>query len=207
MRTNFPANLSTLINTIKQIDGHGVASLIARSDIHERLTKKARSDKSPLPDWAEGLICLTRSVVNVNHVYEKAVQNQVAKNGFDPNNFQVEESKVSRPVDGWPNTLLREGLKNPDQLYVRVFIEMGVKSSVETYYLNGRGKNVTDEVDSTFKEDFFPNNYASEKQMLAGSGKEIKPREYKAENILYIKKGTAVFNQLSQDLYELFDLE
>lgn len=207
MRTQFPNHLTDLIEALREIKGHGSASLIAKSDTHERLTKKARSDKSPLPSWAEGLICLTRSVVNVNHVYEKAVKNQVAKNGFDPNNFQVEDSRVSKPIDGWPNTILREGLKNPDQLYVRVFVEMGLKTSVETFYLNGAGRDVTELVTEKFKEEFFPNKYGSEKQMLAGSAKEVKPREYKAENILYFKRGSTVFNQLSQDLYDLFNLE
>ena len=207
MRTEFPSNLKTLVETLKKIDTHGMASLVAKSDVHERLTKKARSDKSPLPTWAEGLICLTRSVVNVNHDYNAGVKNQIIKNGFDPKNFEAEESTVSRPIDGWPNQVLREGAKNPDQLYVRVFIEMGVKTTLEAYYLNGKGQDVTALVTEQFQDDFFPKKYGSEKQMLAGAAKEIKPREYKAENIIYLKKGDVIFNQLSDDLYKLFNLE
>lgn len=207
MRTQFPTNYLPLITTLKEVNTHGIASLIAKSDIHERMTKKSRADKSLPPEWSQGLICLTRSVVSVNHTYEKAVQNQIAKNGFDPKNFQVEASTVSNAVAGWPNTLLREGLKNVDQLYVRVFIEMGVKSSLETYYLNALGENVTDKVTRDFRENFFPKEYGAEKQMLAGSGKEIKPREYKAENIIYFQKGDVIFNALSKDLYKLFNLE
>lgn len=207
MRNKFPSHLTDLVNTLREINGHGAASLIAKSDVHKRLTKKSRSDSTPLPQWAEGLISLTRSVVNVNHVYERSVKNQIAKNGNDPDNFKVEKSKVSIPVEGWPNTLLRESEKNPDQLYVRVFIEMGIKTSVETYYINAQGRNVTDLVNAKFKEDFFPKKYSSKKQEEAGSGKEVKPREYKAENILYIQRGDNVYNGLSQDLYDLFDLE
>ena len=207
MRTQFPKHLTDLVVTLREIKGHGAASLIAKSDLHERLTKKARSDKSPLPTWAEGLISLTRSVVNVNHVYEKSVKNQVTKNGHNPDNFQVEESKVSRPIEGWPNTILREGHSDTEKLYVRVFIDMGIKTSVETYYINGKGRDVTDLVDDKFKEDFFPKKYGSEKQMLAGSAKEVKPREYKADNIMYFQRGEHVYNGLSQDLYDLFNLE
>lgn len=207
MRTAFPKHLTDLINALRQIDGHGVASIIAKSDVGERMTKKARSDKSPPPAWSEGLVCITRSVVNVNHVYETAVKNQIVKNGLDPAAFEVEESKISRPVDGWPNTLLREGLKDANQLYVRVFIEMGIKTTVETFYLNGKGQNVTDLVTDQFRDDFLEKKYGSVKQMVAGAKKEVKPREYKAENIIYLQKGNVVFNNLSNDLMSLFGLE
>jgi hypothetical protein len=208
MRTNFPSNHTFLINKLRQINSHGACALIAKSDVHRDMLKKSRSDKTILtPAWASGLFCITRSVVNVNHDYNKAVSNQIVKNGFDPDNFIPEASKISVPVEGWPNTLLREKTDNPEQLYVRVFIEMGVKTSLEMYYFNDKGQNVTDKVTPEFRQDFLKASSGSEKQMLAGSGKEVKPREYKIENIIYLQKGDVVFNQLSQDLMELFGLE
>ena len=212
MRTQFPKHLTALVNELRLIDSHGVASLIAKSDVGDRLTKFHRGDKvkgikTPPPAWSNGLYCLTRSIVNVNHVYEKAVKNQIVKNGLDPAAFEVEESKVSRPVDGWPNTLLREGLNDPDQLYVRVFIEMGIKTTLETFYFNGAGQDVTHLITDDFRENFMEKKYGSVKQMVAGAAKEIKPREYKAENIIYFQKGSVVFNQLSNDLMTLFGLE
>lgn len=67
MRTQFPSHLTTLVKRLGEINRHGIAALIARSDTYDRLTKKSRADKSPLPEWAEGLITLTYASVNLNH--------------------------------------------------------------------------------------------------------------------------------------------
>lgn len=199
--------MENLINALKQVNSHGLASLIAKSDIGTRLTKKARSDKSILlPDWCNGLYSITRTVVNVNHDYSKAVNNQIKKAGHEPE-FQADESSVSIPIEDFPNTILRQGRSNPDQLYVRVFVNLTVKAKVETYYFNGLGENVTDRITEEFKADYFPKESSSVKQILHGAEKEIKSREYKIENILYFQKGNVVYNGLLPEHYELFNLE
>lgn len=207
MRTQFPSGLASLVEAIREINKHGVAAIIAASDTHERMTKKSRADGSPVPAWAQGLRALTYSTVNLNHDYTKAINNHLEKTGFNPN-FVADESTVSKPIEGWPNTILRESPKNPDQLYVRVFIEMS-KAIVkpEVFYINGLGQNVTDQVTKEFKENFFPKQYGSQKQAEHGVSKEVQVREYKAENILYLQKGKVVYNKLSQDVMNLFNLE
>ncbi len=198
--------MNQLIETIKQVTTHGLASIIAKSDVGTRLTKKARSDKSELPIWSIGLYSITRTVVSVNHDYSKAVNNQIKKSGSDME-FDASESTVSVPVEDFPNSILRQGRTNPNQLYMRVFVDMGVKVKTETYYFNGIGENVSDKITEQFKDDFFPKESSSVKQLLHGAEKEVKPKEYKLENILYFQKGSVVYNVLSKEHYELFNLE
>jgi hypothetical protein len=199
--------IEKLIETLNKIDVHGMATLIACSDIGERLTKKSRADKTPRPDWLDGLQRYTMSVVSLKHDYTKAVTNQIVKGGGDPSQWETAESTVSQPDPSCPNGILRMGLKNTEQKYVRVFVGMTANKSYEEFYINGQGVNVTDRITKEIKDNFFPIKYGSENQLLAGAAKEIMPREYKAENIHYIQKGAAVFNVLSKDLRELFGLE
>jgi hypothetical protein len=198
--------MKQLIETLRQVTTHGLASIIAKSDVGTRLTKKARSDKSELPQWSIGLYSISRTVVSVNHDYNKAVNNQIKKSGNDTD-FQADESSVSIPIEDFPNSILRQGRSNPDQFYVRVFVDLTVKTKNEIYYFNSLGENVTDKVTEQFKDDFFPKVSGSTKQMLHGAEKEVKPREYKIENILYFQKGNVVYNGLLPEHYELFNLE
>lgn len=197
--------MTNLIETLRQVNGHGLASIVAISDIGERLTKKSRATKEPRPAWAEGLYGLTRTVVNVGHDYEKAVLNQLKKSEGDLS-FKAEESTVSKPIEDFPNNLLREGIKNPNQLYLRVFVGMGAKTSIETFYFNLSGENVTALVTDDFKDNYFPLKYGSVKQAVHGSEKEIMPRDYKLDNILYFQYGKLIYNGLDHSHYKLFNL-
>jgi hypothetical protein len=200
-----PSHLSGLLSELSKIETIGACSLIAKSDEHKRLTVKGRNSKIPLPSWAVGLYSITRMVVSVNNDYAKAVNNQIKANGLTPD-FQAEESKISRPIEEWPNAILREGLKNPDQLYVRVFTNM-VKTNMVKFFFNSLGENVTDLISDDFRAEYMTLPKIAVKQVLHGVAKEVEPREYLAENIIYLKKGDACFNNLSSDLYKLFDLE
>jgi uncharacterized protein YukJ len=195
-----------LINTVNQIDLHGMATLIAASDIGDRLTKKSRADKSPRPDFLDGLVRYTMSVVSLKHDYNKAVINQISKAGGNPADWNPEESTVSQPDPLCPNGIIRMGLKDTDKKYMRVFVGMSANKSYDEVYINAKGENVTHLITEEIKENFFPLKYGSEKQLLAGSQKEVIPREYKAENVLYIQKGNTVFNVLTQDIMDLFGL-
>jgi len=208
MRT-FPTQLQTLITQLQKLTtaDHGLVSLIAQSDSHTRMTKKSRADKSLPPEWSEGLICLTRSAVHIKPKagsYGNAINNHLDKTGMTPD-FKAEESKVSRPITDFPNEVLREGQKDQEKLYVRIYVDV-MPSKVEAYYVNGKGEDVTHKVTKEFKENFFPKKYGSQKQAEHGVSKELKPREYKAENILYFQRGEIVFNNLSQDLMTKFNL-
>jgi hypothetical protein len=189
------------------VDSHGMARVIAKSDLDKRLTKKSRADKSPRPDWMVGLYRVSMFTANVMHDYNQAVKNQVEKSGSDPNNFQAEASKISEPDPDSPNGIVRQSLRDPNQKYVRVFVGMGPEGSYSECYINGNGEDVTKKITDEIKANFFPVKSGSEKQMLAGSEKEVKPREYKAENVIYFQKGDSVYNTLSDQIKETFGLE
>jgi hypothetical protein len=198
--------IADLIATMNQIDLHGMATLVAASDIGERLTKKSRADKSPRPAFLEGLVRYTMSVVSLHHDYNKSVVNQINKVGGNPADWIPEESTVSQPDPLCPNGIIRMGLKDTDKKYFRIFVGMSANKSYEEVYLNGKGENVTHLITEEIRDNFFPLKYGSEKQLLAGSEKEIIPREYKAENVFYVQKGNVVFNVLTQDIMDLFGL-
>lgn len=199
-------SIFNLISTLNQVDLHGMATLIAASDIGERLTKKSRADKSPRPAFLDGLVRYTMSVVSVHHDYNEGVKNQIKKAGGNPADWNPEESTVSQPDPLSTNGIVRMGLKNTEQKYVRIFVGMSANKSYEEVYINGKGENVTHLITEEIRDNFFPIKYGSEKQLLAGSGKEVIPREYKAENVLYLQKGQVVFNVLTKDIMDLFGL-
>lgn len=196
--------LDELKDTINAISTHGMARIIAASTV--RVTKKSRSDKSPAPEWMDGLTRVAMFTANVGHDYQTAVRNQVEKSGMDPQNFQAEASNVSENDPDSTNGIIRQGLKDPNQKYVRVYVDMGPNKVYEERYYNAAGEDVTDKIDEQVRADFFPKKYGSEKQMLAGAAKEVKPREYKAENILYFQMGGAIYNVLSKKIKEAFEL-
>jgi hypothetical protein len=200
-------HVTTLLSTLNNIDKHGMATLVACSEIGDRLTKKSRADKSPRPEFLEGLKRYTMSVVSLHHDYTRAVENQIVKGGGDKSQWETEESKISEPFAQSTNGIMRQGLRNPEQKYVRVFVGLGANKSYEEVYINAKGENVTELITKEVKENYFPKKYASKKQEAVGVAKEVKPREYKAENIFYLQKGDKVFNVLSSDLMNLFGLE
>ena len=173
--------MAAMINMIKN---PGVATIIAASDIHERLTKKSRSTKETRPEFLEGLVCYTKSVVSLGHNYNDLVRHQMAKGLGDPSQWEEQASKVSQPDPDFSNGIVRRGINNPSQKYVRVYIDQGaIKIKPELIYVNSHGDDVTSLITQEVREDFFPIGYGSEKQLLAGSLNEVKPREYKLENI------------------------
>ena len=93
-----------------------------------------------------------------------------------------------------------------DSFYVRIFTGMVQVKGYQEHYITLDGEIVTDKVTPEIIANYFPIKYGAEKQAKHGSGKEVAPKDYKAENIRYIQKGDAVFNTLSKDIMSLFDL-
>lgn len=198
--------LNNLANELSKITRPTIASVIVKSDVHERMTKKSRLDKSPRPDWAEGLISLTRYIVRVGNNYPTTINNQLAKTGFAPV-FVADKSNVSEPIPDFPNEILRQGVHDSSKLYVRLYPDNDLKNHTEVFYINAKGEDVTSKVDASFKEAFFPIPSGSVKQAEHGVSKEVMPRDYKAENILYIATGNCLFNGLNKSIMDLFNLE
>lgn len=197
---------NNLSQELAKITRPTIASVIVKSDVHERMTKKSRLDKSPRPTWAEGLISLTRYIVRVGNNYQTGINNHLAKTGFAPV-FVADQSNVSEPIPDFPNEVLRQGVRDNSKLYVRVYTDASLKNHTETFYINALGQDVTSMVDAAFKEAFFPIPSGSVKQAEHGVSKEVQPRDYKAENILYISTGDCLFNGLSKSIMDLFNLE
>ena len=187
-------------------DLHGFASFIGMSEV--KLTVKARRNpEQPLPEHLKGLIKLTRSTASVNHNYEDSVQNKQLKQGEMPT-FLAEESKISNPDPACSNGLIRQGKKDPEQKYLRLYFFENAKYTTETIYINANGDVVVPTEDEQI--DFLPDSKKeSKKQKEHGvEGKDqVSVREYKVENIFYFKKGDVVFNNLSKNVMKLFDLE
>jgi hypothetical protein len=178
---NFSMKMAAMINMIKK---NGVATIIAASDTHERLTKKSRSTKEPRPEFLEGLVCYTKSVVSLGFDYNDLVRGEMEKGLGDPSQWKSEASKVSQPDPDFANGIVRQGISNPQQKYVRVYIEQGpIKIKPELIYINAKGEDVTSLITQEIRDDFFPIGYGSEKQLVSGSLNEVKPREYKLENL------------------------
>lgn len=74
--------IAELRDSLNTISNHGMARLVARSEV--KLTKKSRADKSPAPEWLAGLYRITATNVNVMHDYTAAVCNQIVAGGCDP---------------------------------------------------------------------------------------------------------------------------
>lgn len=197
---------TTLAQELAKITRPTIASVVVKSDVHERMTKKSRLDKTPRPEWAEGLISLTRYVVRVGNDYGKWINNHLAQTGFAPV-FEADKSNVSEPIPDFPNEILRQGVHDKSKLYVRLYPDSTLKNHTEVFYINAKGEDVTSKVDASFKEAFFPIPSGSVKQAEHGVSKEVQPRDYKAENILYIATGECVFNDLNKSIMGLFNLE
>ncbi|MDB4330422.1 hypothetical protein N9948_01730 [bacterium] len=212
-------NVVALVNELKLLSPsyHGFASIIYRSNIFDDLkaktVKKAGPNKKQQDiidnyDWAVGLIKITRTpmLCKAPGGYARGVQNQQEKAGVE-RDFVAEECRYSNPVEKFPNEILRESKKTPEsQLYLRLYVGSG---KPESKYYNAKGQDVTHKIDDEFRTKFFKKDYGSKKQTEAGVSeeKQVKPRMYKAENVIYFQTSEACYNVIPNDLLEAFDLE
>lgn len=182
MNTNL--KMSIMLNAIKK---PGIAQIIAASDVGERMTKKCRKTGEPRPIWLDGLVCYTKSVVALGFDYNDVVRNEMARGIGDPFLWEEKASTVSMPDPDSTNGIVRRGIKNPEQKYVRIFIDMGrIKIKPESIFINAFGDDVTDRITDDIRESYFRIEHGSVKQLEAGALNEVKPREYKLENFMGI---------------------
>lgn len=135
------------------------------------------------------------SNVTFERSFKQAVLNRIMKNlksqGVNVKKTDVDYNLDSMSgmewVNGWEH-ILAQGIKNPDQYYLRV--AMNANSKVNTTYLIN-GKEATAEELEIIKADLKPAKRDYTKQYEAGVavGDEVAVFVTKIENLCYVKRG------------------
>jgi len=186
--------MKELIKTLESVKKNGKAKIITITEADKFLKKRDR------PEHLNNLRKITLQVVDVGYSYSELVENNLKKNGINPESFKKEECKYSDKFS--ENGLVRISKKDADQYYFRYFVNNNNYN--ETIYVNEKDEVIT------FSDDdkkFFTSKGPSQKQGEAGLSKEIKPRNLKLENLEYFQKGKRVYNNISAKVIQLLDLE
>lgn len=127
--------------------------------------------------------------------YQSAVRRRIAKNlakqgtpvKKDDVDFTSDSMSGMVWVEGWEH-ILAQGIKNPDQFYLRVAMNANSKVKV-TYLVNG--KPATEEELDVIKSDLKPhkNDYTKQHEAGVAEGDEVKVLVTKIENLCYVKRG------------------
>ena len=167
---------------------------------------KSRIDKSPTPAKYQGVRKVSFFVGTVGNNYQDLVNNRLIISGNDAG-FVADASSVSAPFPASKNGIMRMGLKNPDQKYIRIYFNVSPNNYNETIYIDADG-NVLD-IPQADMEAYFPAKSDSKKQEEHGLEKDIQVqvREFKQESIAYFQCGEVIWNNLGESFLNLFNLE
>ena len=186
-----------------------LVKVITASNTFERLTVKGRTTKAPLPSHLEGLRKIAMSVKSIEFSYEGNINNKLEKSGLNCVHgiFEAEEGNTiphAESKNGVYRVLKTDILKH----YVRLYsLGHETKQGYECKYINIHNQIIVPT--SLEKEEYFPKEYESKKQEgfdLSGNAQTI-PYDYHAYNILYVQQGNNIYNNLTQEVLDLFDLE
>lgn len=192
----------------------GFTKIIAITDM--KLTVKARSDKSPLPEHLKGLRKFVMTVVSMGHSYEDLINRQLIKAGLDcvhpvPKGqdklFEADQT-YSVPCADSTNKIIREHKEDTSRKYIRGFLTPNLPPNFELHYINEKGVEVFPTKKE--KDDFFPPEKENESNKQADLWLEgtaqVRVRDWKAENVVYIQNGKTIWNNLDKKTMDLFDL-
>jgi len=209
--------MKTLTQILNDLNGHGRCVIIAKTEVE--LLKKGRSSTKgnvvPVPSKLEGLTRYYQIVASIGHSYSDAVKNQIEKAGGDSTLWVDEECKYSERDPESSNGIVRRHKVNHDQKYLRYFPELMGETHGKSFYLNAQGDDVTGEITPEIEAEFFKDwkNEPSLKQSLVmaeqeiGLKKEVKPRNLKADNLLYLKRGETTYRgNIPDDILDMFTL-
>jgi len=202
-------NIPEIVKFIQGLDRGGNCRLITGS-MQEVLKKGGRNSGKPVPANYQGLGKFTNNVVGIGYDYDSIM----VRNGAD---MEVYDSIKDKTREPWsiPHTKYAS-LKNiirthrtKEGEYIRVFPGISFKDITVTL-VDASGKPI--EVAKEEKEDFFspkpaPMHVSTLTQSASGCTKNPDPRDYHAEDILYLQKGKDVINFLGKELMDLLDLE
>ena len=175
-----------------------IARPLDKKDIYVGRGKNKTETYTRYFNGDESVITKVSEISNVTFEkdYQSAVRNRIAKNlakqgtpiKKDDVEFIADSMSGMTWAEGWEN-ILAQGIKNPDQYYLRVAMNANSKTDV-TYLINGR--KATDEERKIIESDLRPHNNDYSKQHEAGVavGDEVKVFVTKIQNICYVKSGT-----------------
>jgi hypothetical protein len=200
------------VNTTNKIKG--LTKVVAITDM--KLTVKARSDKRPLPPHLIGLRKFVMTIVSMGHDYEALINYLIKKAGLDcvhpvpqgQTKLFEADSTYSVPCPKSKNLVMRQHKEDETRKYIRGFLTAYLPPTFEMHYINAN--NV--EVFPTAKEksDYFPLEYENESNKQAElwleGNAQVRVRDWKADNVLYVQNGKTVWNNLSPEVMALFDL-
>lgn len=200
------------VNLTNKIKGY--TKIIAISDM--KLTVKARSDKRPLPEKFIGLRKFVMTVVSMGHSYEDLINRRLIKAGLDcvhpvPKGqdklFEADQT-YSVPCAKSTNKIMREHKEDSARKYIRGFLTPDVPPNFEIHYINGQGKEIFPTKEE--KADFFPpekeNESNKQAELWLEGNAQVRVRDWKAENVIYVQNGKTVWNNLDEATLKLFDL-
>lgn len=209
--------MKNLIETLNEINGHGLCRIIAKTEVE--ILKKGRSSTKgnivPVPKELEGLTRYYQISASVGHSYSTGVKNQIKKAGGDASLWVDEECRYSERDPESTNGIVRRHKTNHDQKYLRYFPELMGQTFGKGFYINAQGDDVTDfitpEIEAEFFKDWKKEPSLKQSQVMAdqeiGLEKEVKPRNLKAENLLYLKRGDVVFKtEIPSQILDMFIL-
>lgn len=167
---------------------------------------KSRIDKSPTPEKFKNLKKVSFFIGSIANDYESGINKRLAMIGADPS-FISDVSSVSAPFPASTNGIMRMGISNQDQKYVRIYLNVAPNNYCESVYVDEDNKivNLTHED----LEAFFPKKSESKKQSEHGLDKDLhyQVREFKSENIIYFQCGDKIWNNLGPLFLKIFNLE
>jgi hypothetical protein len=209
--------MKKLIETMNTLEGHGLCRIIAKTEV--KLLVKGRSSTKgnivPVPKELEGLTRYYQIVASVGHSYSTGVKNQIKKAGGDPTLWVDEECKYSERDPESTNGIIRRHKTRHEEKYLRYFPELMGDTHGKGFYLNAQGDDVTSlitpQIEAEFFADYKKEPSLKQSEVMAsqeiGLEKEVKPRNLKAENLLYFKRGEVTFTgTISEEILDMFTL-
>lgn len=199
------------IEAMNQLNGHGLCRIIAKTEI--KLLVKGRTTKIPLPEKFIGLTHYYQIVASVGHSYHNSVKNQISKAGGNPDLWEEEDCKYSERDPDSTNGIVRRHKVDNDTKYLRCYPELMGATHGKSFYLNGKGDEISLEEVEAIKSEYFPKKEGSLKQSKVmeeqeiGLEKEVKPRNLLEKNIIYVKRGDFSYKrEVSDDIIDMFTL-
>lgn len=179
-----------IIRDIRALNKRGLFSFVALTN--RKALKKNRETKEPTPElYAQGVDVLYSSTVSLGNEYEQAVNNRLKKEGKE-SDFEAQGSYAIPDAD---NLILYKH-KEKDQYYLRVYPNLCHSfHTVVKYYLASNGQELTKEEYKRIEDLYLEKRSDSNKNQ--GLDDDILVRNYKIENVLYVKQGEFVLTNLN----------
>jgi hypothetical protein len=182
-----------IIEELAGIDQKGIFSFVACTE--EKALKKSRVSGMITP---ENLISVRKymyATVSLGNNYQQAVNNRLKKEGKEKS-FETQET-YTMPVSN--NGILLKH-KEKDQYYIRVYPNLCHSFTTIVKYFDVNGVEITKEEYQRIKQEFLPIKGDSSNQ---GLDDPIMVRNYKVENVLWLKRGDFNVTNLTQEMINL----